>query len=47
MEMKCLRALYGVTRINTWRNDEVKRRVGVREKVSDKVKRKVLKCLRH
>jgi len=44
-EMKCLRSMCGVTRMDRVRNEVVRGRVGVPEKLSKKVDRKVLKWL--
>jgi len=46
MEMECIRNVCGVTRIDRG-IEEVWHRVGVREKISDGVDRKVLKRFRH
>ena len=46
-EMQCLRSMCGVTRWNRMRNVVVRERVGVTEKMSKRVDRKVLKWFRH
>ena len=46
-EMKCLRSMYGVTRLDRMRNEVVRERVGVPEKLSNRVDRKVLKWFGH
>ena len=46
-EMKCLRSICGVTRMNRWSNVRVRRRVGVHEELSGRVDRKVLKWYGH
>jgi len=46
-EMQCLRSMCGVTRWNRLRNVVVRERVGVREKLSKTVDRKVLKWFGH
>ena len=39
MEMKCLQSMLGVSKIVRWRIEEVRCRVGVREKVNGRVDR--------
>ena len=46
-EMKCLRSMCGVTRMDRVRNEVVRERVGVPEKLSKRVDRKVLKWFGH
>ena len=46
LENKCLQGMCGVTRMHRWRNDEVRRRVCVRQKMSHTVDRRVLKRFR-
>ena len=46
-EMKCLRSMCGVTRMDRVRNEVVRERVGVPEKLSGRVDRKVLKWFGH
>ena len=46
-EMKCLRSMCGVTRMDRVRNEVVRGRVGVPEKLSGRVDRKVLKWFGH
>ena len=46
-EMRCLRSMCGVTRWDRLRNEEVRERVGVPEKMSNRVDRKVLKWFGH
>ena len=46
-EMKCLRSMYGVTRLDRMRNEVVRERVGVPEKLSNRVDRKVFKWFGH
>ena len=46
-EMKCLRNMCGVTRMDRVRNEVVRERVGVPEKLSERVDRKVLKWFGH
>ena len=46
-EMKCLRSICGVSRLDRLRNDVVRERVGVPEKLSNRVDRKVLKWFGH
>ena len=41
MEMKLLRSMYGVIRMDRWRNVRVRLRNSVKGKVSDRVYRKV------
>ena len=45
--MKCLRSMCGVTRMDRVRNEVVRERVGVPEKLSKRVDRKVLKWFGH
>ena len=47
MEMRCLRSMCGVTRMDRLRNEVVRERVGVDEKLSERVDRKVLKWYGH
>ena len=47
VKIKCLCSMCGVTRMDSWRTEVVRRKVGVSEKMSDRVDRKVLKCFRH
>merc|ERR1712074_215730 len=44
---KCLRSMCGVTRMDRVRNEVVRERVGVPEKLSGRVDRKVLKWFGH
>jgi len=46
MEMNCLRSMCGVTRMDRLRN-EIRGRVGVREKISERVDREMLKWFGH
>ena len=46
-EMKCLRSMCGVTRMDRVRNEVVRERVGVPERLSERVDRKVLKWFGH
>ena len=46
-EMKCLRSMCGVTRMDRIRNEVVRDRVGVPERLSKRVDRKVLKWFGH
>ena len=41
MEMRCLRSMCGMTRMDRLRNEVVRERVGVEEKLSERVDRKV------
>ena len=47
IEMKCIRKVCGVTRMDRVRNEKMSRRVGVREERSDGVDRKVLRFFVH
>ena len=40
MEIKCLRSICGTTKTDEVKNEEVRRRGDVREKISDRVNRK-------
>ena len=44
LELKSIRSMCGAARMDRGRNEELKRKVGVKEKLSDRVDRKVLKC---
>ena len=46
-EMKCLRSMCGVTRMDRVRNEVVRERVGVPERLSKRIDRKVLKWFGH
>ena len=43
MEMKCLRCVREVTRMDRWRTEEVRRKGGVTKNMSERVFRKNLK----
>ena len=47
LEMQCLLSMSGVTRLDSWWNEEVRRRVAVTEKMSDAVDREVLNWFGH
>ena len=47
MEMRCLRSMCGMTRMDRLRNEVVRERLGVEEKLSERVDRKVLKWYWH
>ena len=43
LEMKCLRNLVGVSRIDNVRNEEVRRRAGIRREMASRVDKRVLR----
>ena len=43
LQMKFLRYIFAVTKMDRWRKEEVRRRVGLREKMSDRVDWNVFK----
>jgi len=47
MEMRCLRSMYGVTRMDRVRNEEVQRRIGVVRELADRAEQGVfnITCL--
>ena len=45
LEMKCMPSVCRMTRMNRWRNEEVRRCFGAREKVNLRAVQKVLKPL--
>ena len=47
MEMKCLRSMCGVNRRDRVRNEEVRRRVGIQETLSERMDRRVLSWYGH
>ena len=47
MEMKCLRSMCGVTRMDRVRNEEVRRRTGVRKELSGRAEQSVLRWFGH
>ena len=47
MEMRCLRSMVGVSRVDRVRNEEVRRRVGVDRSLADRVDQRVLRWYGH
>ena len=47
LEMKCLRSLVGVSRMDRVRNEEVRRRVGIEWELSSRVDQRVLRWFGH
>jgi len=47
MEMRCLRSIVGVSRMDRVRNEEVRRRAGVDRSLSERVDQKVLRWFGH
>ena len=46
-EIACFRSMCGVTRMESRRNEEVRRKVSVKEDMSERVDRKMLKWFGH
>ena len=47
LEMKCLRSLVGVSRMDRVRNEEVRRRAGIERELASRADRRVLRWFRH
>ena len=47
LEMKCLRSLVGVSRMNRVRNEEVRRRAGIERELASRVDQRVLRWFGH
>ena len=47
LEMKCLRSLVGVSRMDRVRNDEVRRRAGIERKLASRADQRVLRWFGH
>ena len=47
LEMKCLRSLVGVTRMDRVRNEEVRRRAGIERELASRAGQRVLSLFRH
>ena len=47
LEMKCLRSLVGVCRMDRVRNIEVRRRAGIKRELASRADQRVLRCFRH
>ena len=47
LEMKCLRSLVGVSRIDKVRNEEVRRRAGIERELATKAVQRVLRWFGH
>ena len=47
LEMKCLRSLFGVSRMDRVRNEEVRRRAKIERELESRADQKVLRWFRH
>ena len=47
LEMKCLRSLVGVSRMDKVRNEEVYRRAGIERELASRADQRVLRCFDH
>ena len=47
LEMKCLRSLVGVSRINRVTNEKVRRRAGIQRELASRADQRVLRWFRH
>ena len=47
LEMKCLRSMVGVSRMDGVRNEEVRRRAGIERDLASRVKQRVLRRFEH
>ena len=47
LEMKCLRSLFGVSRMDRVRNEEVHRRPGIERELGSRAGQRVLRWFRH
>ena len=47
VEMKCLRHLVGVSRMDRVRNEEVRRRAGIERELVSRADQRVLRCIGH
>ena len=47
LEMKCLRSLVGVSRIDGVRNEEVRRRAGIERELASRADQRVLRWFGH
>ena len=47
LEMKCLRSLVGVSRMDIVRNEEVLRRAGIERKLASRADQRILRWFRH
>ena len=45
LEIKCLRSLFGVSRMNRVRNEEMRRRAGIERELASRADQRVLRCL--
>ena len=45
LEMKCLRNLVGVSRMDRLRNEEVRRRAGIERELASRADQRILRCL--
>ena len=47
LEMKCLRSLVGVSRMDRVRNEDVHRRAGIERELASRADSRVLRCFGH
>ena len=47
LEVRCLRSLVGVSRMDRVRNEEVRRRAGIERELASRADQRVLRCLGH
>ena len=47
LEMKCLRSLVGVSRMDRVRNEKVRRRTGIKRELASRTDKRVLKVFGH
>ena len=47
LEMKCLRSLVGVSRMDSFRNEEVRRRAGIERELASRADQRVLRWFGH
>ena len=47
LEMKCLRSLVGVSRMDRFRNEEVRRRAGIERELASRADQRVLRRFGH
>ena len=45
LEIKCLRSLVGVSRMDRFRNEEVRRRAGIERELVSRADQRVLRCI--
>ena len=47
LEMKCLKSLVGVSRMNRVKNEELRRRAGIERELASRADQRVLRCFGH